>query len=290
MNSFFGLVLSIIMASCCFGGQGEINLEGRYVGHLQDVWSNSKGTLWWAQTHQILKTDLTGKILAKAEVEGHNAGCEVADGVLYVAVCPDLRGPQHGACLQVNEYDADSLKLLKKHLLKDVPDRAGSLCILPDGTFLVGCLRPKDILKSQVRFHRLSKDFKLISSHIVDDLGMVRLGIEVIKRRGDDVFLFMYEGPTVCLDAKTLKEKARYNSVGGAMGLIFDGKYAWKGESFYDAKNKVYSSKLRRFNAADFASLEYAAKLYSFWTSDASARSGGYLGGGGLVSKSLRDE
>lgn len=246
-----------MLALCVSGAAEEINLEGRYPGHLQDVWSDGKGTLWWTQTHHILKTDMSGKILAEAEVEGHNAGCEVFGGVLYVAICPDLRGPQEGAFLQVNEYDADSLKLLRKHSLRDVRDRAGSLCRLPDGTFLVGCLRPDDILKSQVRFHRLDRDFKLISSHIVDDLPMVRFGIEVIKRRGNDVFLFMYEGPTVCLDAKTLKEKARYRSVGGAMGMVFDAKCVWKGVSARDGKTKMFSSKLERLDAADFASAVY---------------------------------
>ena len=161
------LFLAIASSCCCFGERESISLEGTYPGHLQDVWRDDKGMIWWAQTHHILKTGPDGKILAKAEVEGHNAGCEIFGGILYVAVCPDLRGPQEGAVLQVNEYDANSLKLIKKHRLDNVPDRAGSLCRLPDGTFLVGCLRPGDISRSQVPFHRLGSDFKLISSHIL---------------------------------------------------------------------------------------------------------------------------
>ena len=63
----------------------RIKLEGDYFGHLQDVWWDGGTNLWWAHTRQLLRTDMTGKILAKADVSGHNAGLEVRDGRLYNA-------------------------------------------------------------------------------------------------------------------------------------------------------------------------------------------------------------
>ena len=55
-------------------GEGsEIALGGEYQGHLQDVWWDGGTNLWWAHTHQILRTDLVGRVLASVDVEGHNA-------------------------------------------------------------------------------------------------------------------------------------------------------------------------------------------------------------------------
>ena len=64
----------------------EIRLAGDYSGHLQDVWRDGDA-LYWAHTTALIKTDLTGKIIAKADVNEHHAGLEVRDGKVYVAVC-----------------------------------------------------------------------------------------------------------------------------------------------------------------------------------------------------------
>ena len=77
--------LSAETASLADATVDRIQLEGDYAGHLQDVWWDGGTNLWWAHTLQILRTDRGGKILASADVEGHNAGCEVRDGRLYVA-------------------------------------------------------------------------------------------------------------------------------------------------------------------------------------------------------------
>jgi hypothetical protein len=130
----------------------RIQLEGDYAGHLQDVWWDGGANLWWAHTRQILRTNCDGKILARADVDGHNAGCEARDGRLYVAVCPmqdTTGGKTTPECHpQINVYDAATLRLLERHILDGVIDRSGSLAILPDGSFVVGCLRPPDIGKS----------------------------------------------------------------------------------------------------------------------------------------------
>ena len=240
-----------------FGGAmpdvDRIDLEGAYVGHLQDVCRDKAGHIYWTHTHHILKTDADGKVIMRAEVEGHNAGCEVKDGVLYVAVCP-MQGKTGGKTtpecnLQVNEYDAATLALRVKHVLP-VNDRAGSLAILPDGSFVVGCLRPQDISPTQVRLHRLSGDFQLVKSVILDNVD-VKLGIETIKYHDGELFLSMYKGSNgllVVLDAATFAEKRRlaYN---GTTGLLFDGRFAWCGQTRRNPDTKKYSSCLIRRNA-----------------------------------------
>ena len=172
----------------------EINLPGEWSGHLQDVWYDGGDCIYWAQTRSILKTDLSGRILARKDVEDHHAGLEVRNGRLYVAVCP-MQGKTKGRTtpecrVTVGEYDAETLDLVKMHVT-DINDRSGSLCILDDGTFLVGCLRPPDISPSQVRFHHLDKDFRLIKSYILDNVN-VKLGIEVLKRHKGFTYVVPY--------------------------------------------------------------------------------------------------
>jgi hypothetical protein len=232
----------------------KIELEGEYQGHLQDVCRDKAGFLYWAHTSCILKTDMRGKVLVKAAVEGHNAGCEVKDGVLYVAVCPmqnKTGGQTTPECrLQINEYDTETLALRAKHMLP-VNDRAGSLAILEDGSFVVGCLRPKDILPSQARFHHVGRDFSLKSTHLLENVN-VRLGIEVIKRTGDTLLMMLYGSPTIKVDTKTFAEKGRLENRGGHMGLFFDGDFCWRGYSRQPEGGKVWKSWIKRFRREDF--------------------------------------
>ena len=145
----------------------------------------------------------------------------------------------------MSEYDAATLALRTKHVLP-VNDRAGSLAILPDGSFVVGCLRPQDISPTQVRLHHLGGDFRLVKSVVLDDVE-VKLGIETIKYRDGELFLSMYKGKglLVVLDAKTFREKRRH-ACNGTTGLVFDGDFAWRGQTSWNPDTKKYSSSLVR--------------------------------------------
>ena len=247
---WIALGLMTVAARAALPDVEEIALEGEYPGHLQDVWFDGKDTLYWAHTEDLLKTDLTGKILKHAKVEGHHAGIELKDGKLYIAVCAmqsKTKGMTTPDCrVTVGEYDAETLDLVKMHVT-DIHDRSGSLAILPDGTFVVGCLRPQDIEKTQVRFHHLDRDFKLIKSYVVDNVP-VKLGIEVIKRKGDFIYLNMYGEPSMVKLDKDFKEVSR-GKLGGAMGLVLEGKKYWVGVSHHtekDNRNSPWTSALVR--------------------------------------------
>lgn len=225
-----------------------IRLGGNYAGHLQDVWREGK-YLYWAHTQALVKTDLSGKILAKVDVDEHHAGLEVRGGKVYVAVCamtektggktlPDSR-------VTINVYDAKTLKLLEEHVT-DINDRSGSLAILGDGTFLVGCLRPPDITKSQVRFHHLDRNYKLINSHVLDNVP-VELGIETIKQHKGYFYLCHYtDNLCIKLDGD-FKEVARYN-INGTCGLVFDGDDIWVGVTRLEPETKRWVSSLNRID------------------------------------------
>lgn len=238
--------LACAAAAGAMPDSGEVKLQGEYRHHLQDVCRDGE-FLYWAHTSQLVKTDLSGKVVAKADVAGHHAGIEVRDGKVYVAVCvsqsktggktlPDSR-------VTVSVYDAATLKLVKEHVT-DVNDRSGSLAILDDGSFLVGCLRPPDIAKTQVRFHHLDKDFKLVKSYVLDNVP-VKLGIETIKLHGGFCYLSMYLDGGLCLKLdREYKEVARYR-LNGTYGMVFDGDKVWTAYTRQDPETKKWRSGLK---------------------------------------------
>ena len=260
------LALLAVTGTCApvWGGMpdvAEIVLLGEYAGHLQDVWWDGGENIYWAHTWDIVKTDLSGNILRHVEVEGHNAGCQLKDGKLYVAVCPTANksivawGPD--SRLQVNEYDADTLALVATHVMP-ANDRAGSLAVLEDGSFIVGCLRPGDITASQVRFHHVSADFTILSTHLIDGL-KIEMGIETIKRYGNSLYLMCYGAPTVRLDASTFGETGRMSGYDGTRGFVYDGQHFWQGVS--TSSSGAWHSKLVRLNrsASELAFFEPSA-------------------------------
>ena len=237
----------------------EIKLEGEYSGHLQDVWREGP-YIYWAHTQDLVKTDLAGRIQKRVKVEGHHAGIQVKDGKVYVAVCI-MQGKTGGKTtpecrVTVGEYDAETLALVKMHVT-DINDRSGSLTILDDGTFLVGCLRPQDIKLTQVRFHHLDRDFKLLESHVIDNVP-VKLGIETLKRKGGFLYLGMYgcDKTGKKLDFDTVKLDRDYKEVwrgtlGGSCGSMEDGAYRWVAKTTGrpvdgNKKKRVWTSSLVR--------------------------------------------
>ena len=251
-----GVALAVCgCASVPMPAEDEIRLEGDYSGHLQDVWYDGAGHIYWAHTRDLVKTDLEGRILKRAEVDGHHAGIEVRNGRVYVAVCAMQKrtgGKTTPGCrVTIGEYDAETLDLIEMHVT-DVHDRSGSLAILDDGTFLVGCLRPQDIRPDQVRLHHIGRDYRLIRSYVLDNVP-VRLGIEVIKRQGDGFVLCLYgtDRNKKGLDFNSIRLDRDFREVdrgmlGGSCGLILDGSRVWIGKTQRDKETRRYTSRLVR--------------------------------------------
>lgn len=236
-------ILAVLIAGVAFALPPTIQLEGSYEGHLQDIWWDGKDTMWWAQTKDILRTDMSGKVMARASVQGHYAGCEVRDGRLYVAVFQQ-NGKGVERRVRINVHDAQTLALLEEHVVDGPADGAGALAILPDGTFVVGCIRPPDInVRTQLRLHHIGRDYRLIASYLVDDVD-VPLGIETIKRRDGELYLFTYSTTTPCivLDAKTFRERRRVHGLNGACGLAFGTDFCYGGKTVRSKDGKWTSS------------------------------------------------
>lgn len=206
----------------------KIQLEGEYTGHLQDVWfDKAEKVVYWAHTTALVKTDMNGKILTKADVPYHHAGIELSDERLFVAVCPmkNLPGwiPEKEWRVWVWEYDPKTLALVKKHELAQ-NDRAGSLAKLPDGDWLVGCLRGSGLAPTQVRAHRYSADFSEYRGPVVWDLPKaVQMGIETIHFCNGVAYLSIYGSPMLKLD-KDLKIESELKLDGTVGWFVADDK------------------------------------------------------------------
>ena len=242
----------------------EIRLKAEpTTGHLQDVWFD--GTyLYWAHTGELFKTDREGNVVRSAHVGGHHAGLEVRNGRLYTAVCAfngEPRGRTTPEChVMIGEYDAETLDRIEMHVL-DINDRAGSLAMLDDGTFLVGCLRPGNIRADQVRFHHIGRDYKLIKSYVLDNVP-VKLGIETIRRVGDRFYLGFYgcaaDGTKLDFDAIAIDGSFREvwrGKLGSSLGLVVDGGDVWVGAKRQPAPGEKHASSLRLADTVRRASL-----------------------------------
>lgn len=230
-----------------------ITLKGTYSGHLQDVWFDGT-SLYWGHTADIVRTDLEGNVLARVTIAAnHHAGLEVRNGRVYTAICPmsfmNVVGGVGETKVVVGEYDAQTLQLVTNHVTT-VDDRAGSLAMLDDGTFLVGCLRQADMRVDEVRYHHLDAQFNLIESIRVPG-APVMMGIEVLKQRGPFSYLCLYgiDAANRDLAFNTIKvdpagREVWRGTVGGDRGLVFDGDDVWVGES--DSTSAGWSSRLVR--------------------------------------------
>lgn len=249
-------VVSLSVGAAPISEKSEIRLEGEYPGHLQDVWlDREKGRIYWAHTEVLLMTDLNGKVIKRANVGEHHAGIEGRNGRLFVAwtTKASLDGGQaeKDSYVTVAEYDAETLERIALHKTT-LNDRAGSLALMEDGTFLVGCLRPLDVTATQVKFHHLDRDFKLIKTYVIDNVPVL-YGIETMKHREGFTYLHVFPVDSALkpLNFDTIKLDAAFREVwrgkmAGDRGYIADDGCVWSGYSDQRPCTKRWVSRLVR--------------------------------------------
>ncbi len=75
----------MLVASALSGWPFEVVCEGQYEYHLQGVATNGVDAVYWSFTTVLVKTDLEGKVLARAEGPSHHGDLCYANGRIYVA-------------------------------------------------------------------------------------------------------------------------------------------------------------------------------------------------------------
>ena len=166
-----------------FGESCDILCEGTYRGHLQGtdaVGSN----IWWSFTSKLVRTDLSGKVLASQDAPVHQGDLCVKGDTLYVAVNLGRFNTETGGVSYVTSYDAMTLKPQKTWKL-DMPYGAGGMTWRGDRFYVVGGLPPTD---GRNYVHEYDVSFNLIKRHVLDT-GYTVLGIQTATFM-DGEFLF----------------------------------------------------------------------------------------------------
>ena len=109
-NRFLALSLAVVSIACAAkGNAGNIVCEGQYGGHLQGT--DAVGTnIWWSFTKTLVRTDLSGKVLASQNAPSHQGDLCVKGDTLYVAVNRGRFNTYTGGVSFVMSYDAMTLK------------------------------------------------------------------------------------------------------------------------------------------------------------------------------------
>lgn len=188
--SGFLIVLLLATAVCCGRAAGEsvvpprlkegarIVCPGVYAGHLQGIATDGE-SIYWSFSEYVVRTDLGGKLLAKAKIPFHGGDPCWYRGRLYVPIGCDFnrerpRGRKSNEWIY--EFDA-GLKLVKKHRLRTFRYGAGGIAA-HDGRFFVVGGRPPKLPGNTV--WEYSASFTLLRRHHLDFDSEV--GIQTINR------------------------------------------------------------------------------------------------------------
>ena len=159
--------------SCAYGAEmpDEIVCEGQYPHHLQGIATDGEA-IYWSFTTVLVKTDLDGQVLARAEGPYHHGDLCYHDGRVYVAWSNHFNKPD--ADSQVWVYDAESLELLEKHMIPVVTYGAGGMDYADGRFYVIGGL-PHEIEENYV--YEFDAEFNHLKTHVIPS-GHTHLGIQ----------------------------------------------------------------------------------------------------------------
>ena len=223
------LVLSLASALFAAGAAvaqlpDRIVCAGDYGGHLQGVATDGE-SIYWSFTVAVVKTDLTGKILASRAAPSHQGDMCYKDGVVYVAVNRGKFNTEARGVSQVTAYDAKTLEPLKTVPLPEMPHGAGGMTWKGDRFYIIGGL-PLKHEKNYV--YEYTSDFKFVKRHDLDT-GFTWMGIQTAAHE-DDTFYFGIYGSKgdpsgVLASPDDLSSYTRYTGPGSVGILKLDGAY-----------------------------------------------------------------
>ncbi len=214
----------------------RIVCAGDYGGHLQGVATDGE-SIYWSFTVAVVKTDLTGKILASRAAPSHQGDMCYKDGVVYVAVNRGKFNTETRGVSQVTAYDAKTLEPLWTKPLPDMPHGAGGMTWKGDRFYIIGGL-PLKHEKNYV--YEYTSDFKFVKRHDLDT-GFTWMGIQTAAYEDDTFYFGIYgskgdpSGVLAC--PGDLSSYARYTGAGSVGIIKLDGAY-YLGGTGRDKKTK----------------------------------------------------
>ena len=177
-----------LVAAAAAAGDGTIACEGEYAGHLQGT--DAVGTnIWWSFTKKLVRTDLSGRVLASRSAPSHQGDLCVKGGTLYVAVNLGRFNTYTGGVSFVMSYDAMTLRPKKKWKL-DMPYGAGGMTWRGDRFYVVGGLPPTD---GRNYVHEYDSKFRLVKRHVLET-GHTAMGIQTAAFIDGEFLFGIYGG------------------------------------------------------------------------------------------------
>jgi len=202
----------------------RIVCAGDYGGHLQGVATDGE-SIYWSFTVAVVKTDLTGKILASRAAPSHQGDMCYKDGVVYVAVNRGKFNTETRGVSQVTAYDAKTLEPLKTIPLPEMPHGAGGMTWKGDKFYIIGGL-PLKHEKNYV--YEYTSDFTFVKRHDLDT-GFTWMGIQTAAHEDNTFYFGIYgskgdpSGVLACPD--DLSSYTRYTGAGSVGIIKLDGAY-----------------------------------------------------------------
>lgn len=220
--------------------QVEVVCEGEYGGHLQGVASNRTDAIFWTFTTTLVKTDLQGRLRAKAGTLLHLGDPAWHDGKVYVPACSAWDRPTDDSKVYV--YDAADLKIIARIPLPDIQYGAGGIAYYAGHFFIVGGAPPE----SRENFvYEYDGEFHPVKTHIIPS-GKTSLGVQNIGHFDGGFWLGCYGNILIKLD-DSCKMTGQYKADTGY------GLEAWEGtdvlvggtESRDEGKSKRWRGRVR---------------------------------------------
>ena len=137
----------------------------------------------------LVRTDLSGKVLASQDAPSHQGDICVKGDTLYVAVNLGRFNSYTGGVSFVMSYDAMTLKPKKKWKL-DMPYGAGGMTWKDDRFYVVGGLPPTEV-RNYV--HEYDSDFRLVKRHVLET-GYTVFGIQTAAFLDGEFLFGIYGG------------------------------------------------------------------------------------------------
>ena len=249
-----------LFAACAAMAQPpeKIVCAGDYGGHLQGVATDGEN-IYWSFTVAVVKTDLSGNILASRKAPSHQGDMCYKDGVVYVAVNRGRFNTETRGVSQVTAYDAKTLEPVKTTPLPEMPHGAGGMTWKGDRFYIIGGL-PLKHEKNYV--YEYTPDFKFVKRHDLDT-GFTWMGIQTAAHEDDTFYFGVYgskgdpSGVLAC--PEDLSSYKRY-TCGGSVGILkLDGAYYVGGTSHVNGKGKGK----RRFTGHLVRQKEFPGKPYT---------------------------
>lgn len=174
----------------------DVQCQGTYRHHLQGICTNDRDAVYWSFTTTLVKTDTSGNVAEKIEVENHHGDLCHHDGLIYVAVnLGRFNDPQGNADSWVYVYDADDLAFVCKHETPQVFHGAGGIGYRDGRFFVVGGL-PDGVPQNYV--YEYDSDFEFVKKHIVNS-GHTLLGIQTAAFAHGKWWFGCYGAPKILL-------------------------------------------------------------------------------------------